>query len=46
MRMAECVEKHECLVEVNRVMDIIINSLNMGQKVFPRELISDSADVL
>merc|ERR1719482_523249 len=44
--MAESTEKHEFQAEVNRLMDIIINSLYTDKQVFLRELISNSADAL
>merc|ERR1711865_1243543 len=45
-KMTEGSEKHEFQAEVNRLMDIIINSLYTDKNVFLREIISNSADAL
>ena len=44
--MAETSEKHEFQVEVDRLMDIIINSSCMDKQVFLSELVSNTADAL
>nr|WHU24048.1 heat shock protein 90 [Dinophyceae sp.] len=45
-KMTEGAEKHEFQAEVNRLMDIIINSLYTDKQVFLRELVSNAADAL
>merc|ERR1712187_690552 len=46
VKMTESAEKHEFQAEVNRLMDIIINSLYTDKQVFLRELVSNAADAL
>merc|ERR1712050_250443 len=45
-QMIEGAEKHEFQAEVNRLMDIIINSLYTDKQVFLRELVHGAADAL